>query len=189
MSDRERSSTAETTPIGTPRGFGAALPRKADKEKENWLACHARHSGLGGTSYVDSTLLESDFEDNTFPLFNDPVPFMNMPSRTTPIDIATPLRAASPRSTQTSNLTSALQSTSGNEARSTTAMDLSGTPFRGYGGFGAGTPGSQYTGALPITVNGGGPRRESFASSMVTGMSFGGTSVSSFIRDEYVFTV
>lgn len=192
VSDRERSSTAETTPIGTPRGFSATLPRKADKEKENWLAWHHKHSGFGGSSYVDSALLESDFEDTTFPLFNDPPPFLNMASRTTPIDIASPSHAASPRSTQTSNLTSALQSTSGNEARPTTAMDLSGTPFKGYGGFGGATPGSQYSGAQPISVSASSsrekPRRESLASSMVTGMSWGGNSVGSWIRDEYVST-
>ena len=192
MSDRERSSTAETTPIGTPRGFGAALPRKADKEKENWLAWHHKHSGFGGTSYVDSTLLDSDFEDTTFPLFNDPPPLLNMASRTTPIDIATSSRAASPRATKTSNLTSALQSTSGNEARPTTAMDLSGTPFKGFQGFGGATPGTQHSGAQPITMNSSNrekPRRESLASSMVTGMSWGGNSVGSWIRDEYVSTV
>ena len=191
VSDRERSSTAETTPIGTPRGFGA-LPRRADKEKENWLAWQHRHSGFAGTSYVDSTLLDSDFEDTTFPLFNDPQPLLNMASRTTPIDIATPSRASSPRATQTSNLTSALQSTSGNEPRSTTAMDVSGTLFKGFGGFGGATPGSQHSGASPISMNDSirnQPRRESLASSMVTGMSWGGNSVGSWIRDEYVFMV
>lgn len=189
MSDRERSSTAETTPIGTPRGFGAPLPRKADKEKENWLAWHHKHSGFGGTSYVDSTLLDSDFEDTTFPLFNDPPPVLNMATRTTPIDITTPSRAASPRGTQTSNLTSALQSTSGNEARPTTAMDMSGTPFKASAGLGGATPASQHSGAQPISMNASNrekPRRESLASSMVTGMSWGGASVGSWIRDEYV---
>lgn len=189
VSDRERSSTAETTPIGTPRGFGAPLPRKADKEKENWLAWHHKHSGFGGTSYVDSTLLDSDFEDTTFPLFNDPAPVLNMATRTTPIDIATPSRAASPRGTQTSNLTSALQATSGNEARPTTAMDMSGTPFKAGAVLGGATPASQHSGAQPISMNASNrekPRRESLASSMVTGMSWGGASVGSWIRDEYV---
>ena len=196
VSDRERSSTAETTPIGTPRGFGAPLPRKTDKEKENWLAWHHKHSGLGGTAYVDSTLLDSDFEDTTFPLFNDPPPVLNMASRTTPIDIATSSsRAASPRGNQTSNLTSALQSTSANEARPTTAMDTSGTPgksFAAFGGFGGATPGSQHSEAQPISMNASNrekPRRESLAGSMVTGMSWGGNSVGSWIRDEYVSTV
>lgn len=194
MSDRERSSTAETTPIGTPRGFGAALPRKADreKEKENWLAWHHRHSGFGVSSYVDSTLLESDFEDTTFPLFNEPPPMLTMGSRTTPIDITSSSRADSPRNTQTSNLTSALQSTSGNDVRPATVMDMSGTPFRGFGGFGGTTPGSQHSGAQPISMNASNrekSRRESLAGSMLTGLSWGGNSVGSWIRDEYDFTI
>lgn len=152
------------------------------------LAWHHRHSVLGGSSYVDSTFLESDFEDTTFPLFNESSPILNMGSRTTPIDITSPSRAGSPRSTQTSNLTSALQSTSGNEVRPVTAMDMSGTPFRGFGGFGGATPGSQHSGAQPISVNASNrekSRRESLAGSMLTGLSWGGTSVGSWIRDEY----
>ena len=187
MSDRERSSTAETTPIGTPRGFGAPLPRKADKDKESWFAWQHKQSGFGGSSYVDSTLLESDFEDTAFPLFNDPAPLVDMGSRTTPIDITSSSRGSSPRMTQSSNLTSALQSTSGNEARPTTAMDMSGTLFKGFHGFGGATPGSQHSGAQPISMNASNrdkPRRESLASSMRTGMSWGGNSVGSWIRDE-----
>ena len=114
-----------------------------------------------------------------------------MGSRTTPIDIATSSRAASPRSAHTSNLTSALQMTSGNEIRPTPTMDVSGTPFKGYA-FGGNTLGSQHSGAQPISMNPSNrekPRRESLAGSMVTGMSWGGNSVSSWIRDEYDFTL
>ena len=196
MSDPERSSTAETTPIGTPRGFGAPLPRKADKDKDSGLAWHHKQSGFGGSSYVDSALLDSDFEDTdtSFPLFNDPAPVLNMASRTTPIDIASPSRAASPRASHTSNLTSALQSTSGNEVRPTTAMDISGTPGKAFGPLAGGgrataTPGSQHSGAQPISMNASNrERRESLASSIVTGMSWGGNSVGSWIRDEYVWS-
>lgn len=45
------------------------------------------------------------------------------------------------------------------------------------------------SGALPISVSGshrGQPRRESIAGSLVGGMSWGGVSVGSWIRDEYV---
>lgn len=45
-------------------------------------------------------------------------------------------------------------------------------------------------GTKPITVNGSNhnkPRRESLAGSLVGGMSWGGVSVGSWIRDEYVF--
>ena len=50
--------------------------------------------------------------------------------------------------------------------------------------------GSQYgSGAQPIAMNGSSretPRRESLAGSLVGGMSWGGVSVGSWIRDEYV---
>ena len=75
------------------------------------------------------------------------------------------------------------------------AMDLSKTPFKGFGGFGgvgAATPGSQPSEAQPISMNASNrekPRRESLAGSMVTGMSWGGNSVGCWIRDEYVSTI
>ena len=192
MSDRERSSTAETTPIGTPRGFSTGFPRKAEKEKESLFSWHHKHGGFASSnsSYVDSTLLESDFEDSTFPLFDDPSDHLDMGSRTTPIDIATSSRHGSPRS---SNLTSALQTTSGNEARPSSIMDTNEGLNKGIGfAFGGAGSGSQYgSGAQPISVNASNrekPRRESLASSIVTGMSWGGTSVGSWIRDEYVST-
>lgn len=69
-------------------------------------------------------------------------------------------------------------------------MDVAGQS-RGLGsGYGAGMSGSQLgSGAQPISVNASSrqkPRRESLAGSMVTGMSWGGNSVGSWIRDEYV---
>ena len=191
MSDRERSSTAETTPIGTPRGFSSAFPRRTEKEKDTLFSWQHRHGGFASntSSYVDSTLLESDLEDPTFPLFDDHSGHLDMGSRTTPIDIAASSRHGSPRSAHTSNLTSALQTTSGNEIRPTTAMDMSGQS-KGFGaGFGDAASGSGFGGAQPISVNASNrekPRRESLAGSMVTGMSWGGNSVGSWIRDEYV---
>ena len=73
-------------------------------------------------------------------------------------------------------------------------MDMSGTPFKGFGGFGGfggATPGSQHSGAQPISMNASNrekSRRESLTGSMLTGLSWGGTSVGSWIRDEYDFT-
>lgn len=114
-----------------------------------------------------------------------------MGTRSTPIRIATPLAHDSLRGPpQTSNLSSALQTTSGNEARPPSAMDVSGQ-FKGFGsGFGGSSTGSHLgTAAQPISVNSSNrekqPRRQSIASSMVTGMSWGGNSVGSWIRDEY----
>ena len=51
------------------------------------------------------------------------------------------------------------------------------------GGLSANDPRSG-NGAQPISMNRDKPRRESLASSLVGGMSWGGVSVSSWVRDE-----
>ena len=51
---------------------------------------------------------------------------------------------------------------------------------------------SPWSGSKPISMNGPGrerQRRESVAGSLVGGMSWGGVSVGSWIRDEYVFSL
>ncbi|KAL9098703.1 MAG: hypothetical protein Q9163_005682 [Psora crenata] len=184
ISNSDRSSTAETTPIGTPRGFGpvGALPRKAEKEKENLFSWGHRNYGFGGSnsSYVDSSLPESDLEDVTVPLFNEPSGQLGMGSRTTPIDIAAPSQQHGSRNQ--SSMASALRGTSGNEARPSTGMSIgSGYRFSHRDSVSA---------AQPILMqnasNHHNRRRESLAGSMVTGMSWGGASVSSWIRDDII---
>lgn len=203
LSDPGRSSTAETTPIGTPRGFGTAYPRRLEKEKDSWYSWHRKATDVyaGNTnSYGDSALLDSDLEDSTFPLFSDTAePANMMASRVAPIDIATPLRnsSLSPRVHHTSNLTTALQSTSGNESRPTPAVNISNGSTKGVSngfgrrdslGGGASGFGSNFgSGAQPISMESSNrekPRRESIAGSLVGGMSWGGVSVGSWIRDE-----
>lgn len=201
--DPGRSSTAETTPIGTPRGLGKINQRQLGKDHEYPSYWPRKvNEGCGGdtNSYIDSALLESDVEDSTFPLFVDlAVSHNRMGSSTPPIDIHRPERhrSVSPRIHHTSNLTSALQSTSGNEVRSTPAMNIGNTNSKGFSyGFsrrdsasgGAPAGGSNYGGAQPISMdnpNRKNSRRESIASSLAGGMSWGGVSVGSWIRDEY----
>ena len=198
--DAGRSSTAETTPIGTPRGFGKVYPRPLGKEHENSPTWPRNvHDGFAGSTsaYIDSALLESDAHDSIFPLFVDsPGSGHRMASSSSPIDIDRPLRngSVSPHYPQTSNLTSALQSTSGNELRSTPAMNIGGGNPKGFGhGSGrresmGGGNSAVYSGAQPISMDNSGrktARRESIASSVVGGMSWGGVSVGSWIRDEY----
>ena len=190
MSDRDRSSTAETTPISTPRGFATGFPRKSDKE--NFTSWHHKHGGFGAvgnpSSYADSTLLDSDFEDSTFPLFNDSLSDIDMANRTTPINISRPQGQGPSRNAQPSNLSAALRTASGNEARLNPSHCMNGDSSKGYGGSGVINQ-TFPSAAEPISVNASGrekPRRESLAGSMVTGMSWGGTSVGSWIRDEYV---
>lgn len=111
-----------------------------------------------------------------------------MGTRTTPVEVASgfghgPFRGPS----QTSNLTSALQTTSRNEARPSSAMEIGSQPKNGGSGIGGSGMSHSGTAAQPISVNPSNrdkPRRESLAGSMVTGMSWGGNSVGSWIRDE-----
>ncbi len=196
--DAGRSSTAETTPIGTPRGLGKAYPRQLGKESKK-LSLWPRkvdEGFAGGTSaYIDSALLELDTEDSTFPLFVDLAATEGgMSPSVSPMERN---GSASPWTHQTSNLTSALQSTSGNEARPTPAMNINNGNPKGFANVfgrresmsgGAQGLGSHAGGAQPISMNNPNrknARRESIASSLVGGMSWGGVSVGSWIRDEY----
>ncbi|KAL8797872.1 MAG: hypothetical protein Q9195_000224 [Heterodermia aff. obscurata] len=96
---------------------------------------------------------------------------------------------------QPSNLTTALQSTSGNEVRPVQAMNITGANGKsGSLGTGhreslGGVSGSDWKssdGAQPISMNREKPRRESLAGSMVGGMSWGGVSVGSWVRDDII---
>ncbi|KAL8700147.1 MAG: hypothetical protein Q9224_001098 [Gallowayella concinna] len=192
-SEQERSSTADTTPIGTPKTFDNTFRRRSDKERERDLisSYYRKTSGFAGntSSYVDSALLESDSEDFTFPLFQDTAADDNMDTRNNVHG------AFLPRPSRTSNLTSALQSTSGNESRPTPAMNISngkgpngGFAHRDSLSGGLATSGSHYdSGAHSTSMSSAireRPRRESLAGSMVSGMSWGGMSVGSWVRDE-----
>ena len=199
-SEQERSSTAETTPIGTPKAFDHTFRRRSDKERErDLLTSHYRKAtgfAASGSSYVDSALLESDLEDYAFPLFPETSDIdMDVRAGSTTTATSSPNARPHTRHPFTSNLTSALQSTSANEARPTQAMSTgsakgsnTGLPRRDS----LTGPGSYYeyynSGAQPISMNSAHkerPRRESLAGSMVSGMSWGGVSVGSWVRDEY----
>ncbi|MCJ1372773.1 Transcriptional regulator of ribosomal biogenesis proteins [Loxospora ochrophaea] len=202
LSDRGRSSTRDTTPVATPTSFGAAYPRKPDKERDRFSSRYR-----GGFSeqieqsnlYLDSDLLEPVFDDSAlFPLFAQSPSEREMGGPSSPINIATPSRngSLSPRNQPTSNLTTALQSTTGNEIRPlpNTNSTMNGGKWSGWAGRresgsnSTSAAGSQWSGeAQPISMESSSrqaPRRESVAKSLVDGMSWGGVSVSSFVRDE-----
>ena len=174
------------------------LPRQSERERDLLFSSHRKGTdAFGGHSslYIDSTLLEHDLDDNLFPLFSQSPPRREMAGRSSPINIATQSRnvPASPRHQQVSNLTYALQSTTGNELRPTSAMNTSnGTKQYSNGRYDSTGAmlalGPHYgSGAQPISMsnsNRGQPRRESIAGSLAGGMSWGGVSVGSWIRDE-----
>jgi transcription factor SFP1 len=207
ISDTGRGSTAECTPVSTPIGFDPH-PRRLEKDRYLSLSWHRKPADYSSI-YSDSAVLEPDFEDSTFLLFphSPPERVLNdkMGGPASPIDITTPTRNASsspPHNMKTSNLTSALQygGVLHGDNQPSLAMNISSTGSNGFSSspgagrhdsFSGGMSGlsSHWTaGARPISVknpNKEKPRRESIAGSLVGGMSWGGVSVGSWIRDEY----
>ncbi|TVY78275.1 Transcription factor SFP1 [Lachnellula suecica] len=108
---------------------------------------------------------------------------------TSPIDIATPTRnsSSSPSSQGQKPTTSA----NFHETDSRTSAMMSGTAFDSSMGMGRSRQDS-FAGAKPISMNNpnrnaeGRMRRESLAGSLVQGMSWGGVSVGSWIRDDII---
>jgi len=104
---------------------------------------------------------------------------------TSPIDIATPTRNAS--SSPSSQGVGVKPTTNFLDPDSRTSAMMSSNNFEN--GMGRGRQDS-FAGAKPISMNNpnrnadGRPRRESLAGSLVQGMSWGGVSVGSWIRDE-----
>ncbi|KAK2787755.1 Transcriptional regulator of ribosomal biogenesis protein [Onygenales sp. PD_12] len=199
-SDHDRSSTRETTPIGTPLGFSLSKSRTAERNRDLYFSWHRKPSDSSAARlYPDSSGLDPDLDDSSFPLFpsSPPDSNINMEGPTSPINIAARGNTSvSPPGQQASNLTSALQRAStadraGGVANPTNANSLAyknnvvrkdsiGTNMSQWG-----------NGTKPITVAGSNrdkQRRESLAGSLVGGMSWGGVSVGSWIRDDIIMT-
>ena len=114
---------------------------------------------------------------------NSDIDRITMPT-TSPIDIATPTRnASSSPSSQGKKVPNFHDTDSRTSAMMSTGFESS---------MGRGRQDS-FAGAKPISMNNpnrnsdGRARRESLAGSLVGGMSWGGVSVGSWIRDEYVY--
>jgi transcription factor SFP1 len=190
----------EETPLHTPKVLSqSSFPRKHERDRDLYFSWHRKGSpGLDGPSnlFADSTILESELDDEAFPLFEaGPAPayapglgnrHQNMAPGTAPIDISQSRHNShSPRGA--SNLTNALQAENGGDMAPTAPMNIGG---RGQGGrsdsisMSGLTP--QFSKGVPIAGGGGRsqPRRESLAGSMMNGMSWGGVSMNSWVRDE-----
>ena len=194
--EHDRSSTRDSTST-TPLGFGVRSSsllshNRPDREKVYldpfW---NSRNSVGSRPSYFDPHFPPSSHfqEDHDFPLFPSS-PKMN--GLATPIDIATRQTSVSPPGQQASNLTSALQKANNGErtgsvshASSVGLSVFKAPPPRKDS---VSTAAAQWgNGTKPISVSGSNrdkPRRESLAGSLVGGMSWGGVSVGSWIRDE-----
>ncbi len=193
-SEKALPTSRESTPL-TPVGFGPSVTRRPEKDrgKDGLLPWFKRPIDVGTPTtslFVDSSLLEPDFDDHSFPLFGASPRAGSMAGAATPIAIATRQASTSPRGAQPSNLTSALQRNPGAEARQLPGVgrdDRAGQLETGKSvNTGDGASPWDY-GAKPISMRGGSgdkTRRESVAQSLTGGMSWGGISVGSWIRDE-----
>jgi transcription factor SFP1 len=137
------------------------------------------NSDIDSPSSTSSSLLQP-LTPQLFDSYRDPT---TMPS-TSPIDIATPTRNASSSPSSQGKKNTKYLDTADTDSR-TSAMMSSGYDSS----MGRGRQDS-FGGAKPISMNNpnrnadGRPRRESMAGSLVGGMSWGGVSVGSWIRDE-----
>jgi transcription factor SFP1 len=184
------------------------------KEKDLYFSWHRKTGAekrssnplLGSDWHFAHHSEESLFEDDgdgdiAFPLFPDSPPRSNtatMGSSVAPVDISLPPRMSSnsqsPRN-QTSNLTFALQEAGATGQAAPEAFNGRplAIPEAGRLGFGgrqdslSSVLGSSYyngTGAKPISVKDRNRRESNTTGSFMNGMSWGGISVGSFIRDE-----
>lgn len=203
---RERESTVDSTSseVGTPISSTSSDPSLSQRrffDHHNLISPHTHagprdhhhhHNHQDRSDFtLDDLLFLEEEEDDTTHTFSQksqqPLPTINMAATNSPpIDIATP-RGSPPGGQQTSNLTSQLQAARGQQ----NSMSYKRSPYlearRGSEmmpeSFGN-VYGTSFH-SRPIAMASSG-RRESTAlpGSMMGGMSWGGLSVGSFIRDE-----
>ncbi|KAF2785552.1 hypothetical protein K505DRAFT_261841, partial [Melanomma pulvis-pyrius CBS 109.77] len=208
-SDRGRESTADTSPISTPVDQPVSSPQLArfSKDSQLYFSWARKPHELGASSrnsLSESDLLFEDAGDCSFPLFPESPPpqrpLQDMAQTASPIDITSPPRfnSTSPQN-QPSNLTFALReagttrdlsftpghtSTNGADARDA-RLSIGARHDSTSNGLGSSFYGS---GARPISMKDR-PRRESNTmGSFAGGMSWGGVSVGSWIRDDIMMT-
>ena len=188
-SDKSRFPSRDSTPV-TPVGFGPSTGKKPDKDLCLPWFKKPIDVGKPTTSLcLDTALLEPDFDDHSFPLFGSSPLDRGMAGAAAPINISARQASTSPRGHQPSNLTSALQKTDSGDKRARAAAevdkannsDINRRPSTGEGQSHLENGGRPINGASADKF-----RRESIAQSMTTGMSWGGISVGSWIRDECV---
>jgi transcription factor SFP1 len=202
LSHSPRESTAASTPISTPIEQPASphFGRPKDASANAFSSWHRKPHELVARHLPDTELLFEDTGDCSFPLFPDSPQQQyraasNMAQIASPIDIQPPSRYGSHSPpNQTSNLTSALREAGANDSSATATpsqLNPNGFEFQ-RPGMGERHPsasmlgGSSFygTGARPISMKDR-PRRESTnMGSFAGGMSWGGVSVGSWIRDE-----
>ena len=193
LSHSPRESTAASTPITTPVQQPASPHFGRSKKDSTGPQVHAWHRKpheLVARHLPDTELLFEDAGDCSYPLFPD----SDMAQTAAPIDIQTPPRygSNSPQN-QTSNLTSALREAEANRDPSATPNQLNPNAYefqRPGMGDRSGSISNMLSssfygnGARPISMKDRGRRESTNMGSFAGGMSWGGVSVGSWIRDE-----
>ncbi|OAL68208.1 hypothetical protein A7C99_0608 [Trichophyton rubrum] len=238
-SEQDRTSTRESTPVGTPLGVVSSNPRRPELLHNHHLGNRkaSASSPFSPSAAHIPVFDDEDEDDSIFPLFPSSPPdhqhhhqqhhhqsshqnrsqhsqhnnpsygqrrhhrynssqhSVTMDGRAMPIDLSARQTSKSPPGQQASNLTSALQkAATGAADMSSNWNGVASNNFMSNAArkesFSA-TMAQYSNGSKPITMVGSNrdkPRRESLAGSLVGGMSWGGVSVGSWIRDDIIMT-
>ena len=185
--------------ISTPRSSGYNYPRQKSKEPDHFHHWQTRRHHAGDDVHIssDDLLFPPDDEDSTLPLFLDSLPQppavkMREPaSPSSPINIATARQASSSPRNQQSYLTSQLKQPQINVRREPTPEQAENGDVMGKGRQESmGMLGTTPFGARSIPKPGQrrGSNNNGLSGSFMGGMSWGGMSMSSFIRDDILMT-
>lgn len=185
VSDQESSSSRDSTP-DTP--ITASRPSPGKHSALPWFQRQPCASRTTTSLCLESSLTDLSFDDENFPLFGAPSTDQSMATFAPPDGNNITIRqtSTSPRGNQPSGLTAALKQEQSHDSGrlSVPAMET----FRPMAMPSEPSDMSRFeNGARPISMKGRAMdknRRESLAQSLGMGMSWGGASVGSFIRDE-----
>lgn len=190
VSDRASLPSRDTTPA-TPVSVGSDPAKRSDATFDSvpWFQRPPQPAKTTTRLCVDSSLVGPDFDENTFPLFGATPRDRFMAVGPAPDDSFTSTirhTSTSPRGNQPSDLTAALKRTTDRGASSVRPPMMDGS--RQSLAVPESSDMSRFeNGARPISMKGrpmDKNRRESLAQSLGMGMSWGGASVGSWIRDE-----
>lgn len=191
LSDRESNTSRETTPATpitvstSPDKSSATRPADAP-----WIRRQLVPAKATTSLCLDSSLINPDFDENTFPQFGASPGDSSMALVAPPdANIAIRQTSTSPRGNQPSGLTAAFKrSDSGeNSFPGNNSMDAQSMRPPSLAVPETSDMSRFENGARPISMKGRAMdrnRRESLAQSLGMGMSWGGASVGSWIRDE-----
>ncbi|KAK5134610.1 hypothetical protein LTR08_006266 [Meristemomyces frigidus] len=188
-----RGSSVESSPASTPASTGLAFPsaQKAN-ERELFFNAQFRREHTSEEFSSDELLFPSAQADFEIPLFPDATPFGDSGSMAGPVNIATSRRSsASPRNHQHNIPPHAQQPRIDVQREPSMEAMHAGEARHGARQEATGMLGTTPYGARSIPAgNVAAGRRESNAlpGSFINGMSWGGISMGSFIRDDILMT-